>query len=67
MRLWGIDAPEYHQTCLKNTMPLPCGKYARQRLDNLIKDAPLQCDYVDRGSYKRIIARCYVQREDGGL
>jgi len=46
---------------------LPCGKYARQRLDNLIKDAPLQCDYVDRGSYKRIIARCYVQREDGGL
>lgn len=64
VRLWGIDAPEYHQTCFKDGSSVPCGKYARQRLENLTKGANLQCERVNTDRYKRIVARCYVQGED---
>ena len=64
VRLWGIDAPEYHQTCFKDGKTTPCGKYARQRLENLMKDEQLQCERVDIDRYKRIVARCYIQDED---
>jgi len=67
VRLWGIDAPEYHQTCFKDGQTAPCGKYARQRLENLMKDEQLQCERVDIDRYKRIVARCYVQGEDLGV
>lgn len=64
VRLWGVDAPEYHQTCIKGGSIVPCGKYARQRLENLTKDAQLQCERVNTDRYKRTVARCYVHGED---
>ena len=64
VRLWGIDAPEYRQSCFKDGNTVPCGKYARQRLENLMKDEQLECERVDIDRYKRIVARCYVQGED---
>lgn len=64
VRLWGIDAPEYHQTCFKGGSTVPCGKYARQRLENLTKDAQLECERVNTDRYKRIVARCFVHGED---
>ena len=64
VRLWGIDAPEYHQICMKGGSSVPCGKYARQRLKNLTKDAQLECERVNTDRYKRIVARCFVHGED---
>ena len=64
VRLWGIDAPEYHQICSKDGKSTPCGKYSRQRLENLMKNEQLQCERVDIDRYKRIVARCYIQGED---
>ena len=64
VRLWGIDAPEYHQTCIKSGSNVPCGKYARQRLENLTKGVDLQCEKVNTDRYKRTVARCYVHGED---
>jgi endonuclease YncB( thermonuclease family) len=64
VRLWGIDAPEYHQICFKDGKSTPCGKYSRQRLENLMKNEQLQCERVDIDRYKRIVARCYIQGED---
>jgi len=64
IRLWGIDAPEYRQTCYQDAKSLPCGKYARQRLENLLKDEELNCERVNTDRYKRTVARCYVRGED---
>jgi endonuclease YncB( thermonuclease family) len=64
VRLWGIDAPEYHQTCFKDGSSVPCGKYARQRLEKLTKGADLQCERINTDRYKRTVARCYVHGED---
>ena len=64
IRLWGIDAPEYHQICFKDGKSTPCGKYSRQRLENLMNNEQLQCERVDIDRYKRIVARCYIQGED---
>ena len=64
IRLWGIDAPEYHQVCFQNDKPIPCGKYARQRLENLLTDKDINCKRVNTDRYKRTIARCYVEGVD---
>ena len=37
IRLRGIDAPEYNQTCLKDGAPYPCGRRSRQALAELAK------------------------------
>lgn len=64
IRLWGIDAPEYHQSCYQGSKSVPCGKYARQRLENLLKDEKLSCARVNTDRYKRTVARCYVRGQD---
>ena len=64
LRLWGIDAPEYRQYCLKDDKSVPCGKYARQRLENLISGKKLECEGITIDRYKRTIARCIVEGED---
>ena len=64
IRLWGIDAPEYHQSCYEGSKRVPCGKYARQRLENLLKDEELNCERVNTDRYKRTVARCYVRGKD---
>ena len=64
LRLWGIDAPEYRQYCSKDDQSVPCGKYARQRLENLLTGEKLECERITTDRYKRIIARCYVRGED---
>ncbi len=64
IRLWGIDAPEYPQYCIQNGQLIPCGKYARQRLENLLKGEELECERITTDRYQRIIARCSVRGED---
>ncbi len=64
LRLWGIDAPEYRQYCLKDNKSVPCGKYARQRLENLLSGKELECERIITDRYQRTIARCIVEGED---
>lgn len=64
LRLWGIDAPEYRQYCLKDDQSVPCGKYARQRLENLISGKELECERITTDRYQRTIARCTIEGED---
>lgn len=66
IRLWGIDAPEYYQSCYQDAKSVPCGKYARQKLENLMKGEEISCERVNTDRYKRTVARCYVRGEDVG-
>ncbi len=59
IRLHGIDAPEYRQTC---TAPSgksePCGKMAREQLSNLIGSSKLVCRTIEQDRYGRQVSVC---------
>jgi len=59
LRLDGIDAPEYRQSCTDRSAALwDCGKVARTSLEQMLRQAGLSCltDAVDQ--YGRLIAVC---------
>ncbi len=59
IRLHGIDAPEYRQTCLDaHKRPYPCGKRAAEHLRRLVRGGPVNCRIVDEDRYGREIAIC---------
>lgn len=62
-RLWGIDAPELHQTCADGW---PAGIEAKRQLDQLMAAGPVHCE--DRGDdrYRRTIGLCRVAGRDLG-
>ena len=65
IRLAGIDAPEYRQTCLDaSDRPWPCGKEARAALEALAKAGPLSCDTRHQDRYGRALASCRVGERD---
>jgi endonuclease YncB( thermonuclease family) len=64
IRLHGIDAPEYRQTCIdKQGKGQPCGKLARDALSSLIRTRTVKCTIVDRDRYGRQVSVC----KDGTL
>lgn len=59
VRLQGIDAPEYDQTCTdagKSTWS--CGRSAARELGGLIKGRDLSCKPIDLDQYERVLAVC---------
>ncbi|WP_421913046.1 thermonuclease family protein [Mesorhizobium sp.] len=58
IRLRGIDAPEYSQTCRKEGADYPCGKLARQSLVRLIAGGPVSCSGWQRDRYGRLLGDC---------
>lgn len=59
IRLSGIDAPEYHQTCFDKDKKLyPCGKKAMRALQKLAGD-DTKCRFVVKDKYKRYVSVCY--------
>lgn len=59
IRLYGIDAPEYHQTCTDQFgKSYPCGQRAAEHLKELIGSATPSCTLLDRDQYGRFIGRC---------
>lgn len=65
IRLWGIDAPEGRQTCIRGSETYRCGTDAANRLDRWIRDRIVSC--VARGQpdrYGRIVATCRINGED---
>lgn len=59
IRLSGIDAPEYKQTCFNaKNKEYPCGKLATQFLKKLAGD-DTKCKFVVKDKYKRYVSVCY--------
>lgn len=67
IRLWGIDAPELNQLCLKDKKHIPCGKTAKLALETLVgTKGDIECKIIDIDRYKRSVARCTVGGADIG-
>lgn len=64
IRMRGIDAPEYAQTCRKDGADYPCGKLARQSLVRLISGKPVYCSGWQRDRYGRLLGDCKVDGKD---
>lgn len=59
IRLHGIDAPELHQNCWKESDIYSCGLDAKAYLQNLINHNSVICQTIDRDHYGRDVAKCY--------
>jgi endonuclease YncB( thermonuclease family) len=59
LRLKGIDAPEYNQTCKDSRgADWPCGRTARAALDKLLRQPGLACEAQVHDRYARLLATC---------
>lgn len=61
VRLWGIDAPEFDQTCEREGRPWDCGGAARAALASRVDGRVVVCAPRDRDAYRRIVAVCRVE------
>lgn len=65
IRLMGIDAPEYMQTCKDNNNKLyKCGHQSTTFLKNLIKDKSIKCLIHKKDQYDRFLCTCYIDDLD---
>lgn len=64
VRLFGIDAPELDQTCLRGGAVWACGREAAEQLAALVGDAKLECQIRGSDQYRRLLAVCYSGGED---
>lgn len=60
IRLWGVDAPELHQTCLQDSQSWPCGQAAKAALTQLLAGQSVSCRAVNTDRYGRTVAECFV-------
>ena len=59
VRLHGIDAPEYRQTCRDSAgRNYACGKRAAAHLRKLLRGREITCHRVTTDRYNRMVARC---------
>ena len=59
IRLHGIDAPEYRQTCRAGGGKMVnCGKLARDELSRLIGAGTVTCRVIERDRYGRQVSDC---------
>ena len=57
-RLKGIDAPEFDQKCMADGGEYPCGRRARQALEELAAGKQVDCAGWQRDKYARLLATC---------
>lgn len=63
-RIYGIDAPEYRQTCLdQSNAEWACGKAARQGLDARLRGHNFSCEAHARDQFGRTIVTCLNDRQ----
>jgi endonuclease YncB( thermonuclease family) len=59
VRIHGIDAPEYRQSCeTADGSAWPCGRAARAQLEALVLAGGIDCVVEARDEFGRAIARC---------
>lgn len=66
VRLFGIDAPEYSQTCFSNGSPIACGAMAKDMLEGMIGGAKLTCLSKGIDTHGRTVAVCRTSGVDVG-
>ena len=64
IRLRGIDAPEYDQTCRKAGADYACGRRARDQLKALVAGRRVSCEGWERDRYGRLLAVCSADGRD---
>ena len=64
IRLFGIDAPEYNQTCQRDGKGWDCGKAAAEQLAKLVTGRELSCVRVDIDEHARFVSRCSLAGKD---
>ena len=65
IRLFGVDAPEYGQTCkMPDGSDWACGIWSRDQLRRLLKGRELRCVKRTYDKYGRMVARCYLGDRD---
>ena len=64
MRLFGIDAPEFDQTCTKDGAQWACGAEAADQLSRLVTGREVRCTPTGVDQYQRTLARCTVGGSD---
>lgn len=60
VRLFGIDAPEFTQTCTRAGLPWACGSAAADQLSKLVTGKQVSCVSLGVDKYRRVVARCTV-------
>lgn len=58
VRLFGIDAPEFDQTCQKGGVSWACGKAATEQLSALVVGQQVDCRGAGVDQYGRMLAVC---------
>ena len=66
IRLFGIDAPEYRQTCLRVGHAWNCGMEAAEVLRTMVAGRDLACRPRDSDRYGRTVAVCFAAGLDLG-
>lgn len=66
VRLFGVDAPEYSQSCFSNGAEVACGAMAKDALAGLIDGGRLLCTALGTDTYGRTVARCQTSGVDVG-
>jgi len=64
LRLFGIDAPEYTQSCYANGAPVTCGTMAKEVLEGMIAGSTVTCSPLGSDTYGRTVARCATSGVD---
>jgi endonuclease YncB( thermonuclease family) len=57
VRLFGVDAPEYDQTCFSDGSSITCGALAKEALEGLVGSETLACVPLDTDTFGRAVAR----------
>jgi len=61
IRLQGIDAPEFGQSCQRAGDEVACGRQALQHLRRLIGGANITCTGWQEDQYERLLATCFTR------
>ena len=65
IRLAGIDAPEYRQTCSDAAgAQWPCGHEARTSLERMVRTGGLSCETAAEDRYGRALSTCRTKAGD---
>ncbi|MEO5758945.1 MAG: thermonuclease family protein [Mesorhizobium sp.] len=64
IRMRGIDAPEYSQSCRKDGADYLCGQFSRQALVRLIDGKPVSCTGWQHDRYGRLLGDCSADGKD---
>ncbi len=66
MRLKGLDAPEFRQTCDIGGKETPCGRQATVALRKWLARGPVTCTGNETDRYGRLLVVCRVNGQDIG-